>query len=83
IEILNSYYQMALFLLVIYLVATITRQILQPKILSTQIGINPLLTLISIYVGIRLLGVFGIILGPIILILVASIYKIFKNTNFI
>jgi|LGVF01.1.fsa_nt_gb sporulation integral membrane protein YtvI len=83
IGILNADYEMALFLLIIYLVATITRQVLQPKILSTQIGINPLLTLISIYVGIRLLGVFGIVLGPIILILVTSVHKIFKNTNII
>ncbi|MCK5763608.1 MAG: AI-2E family transporter, partial [Clostridiales bacterium] len=83
IALLNTDYEVALFLLIIYLVATITRQVLQPKILSTQIGISPLLTLISIYVGIRLLGVFGIVIGPMILILVTSVYKIFKNTNII
>ncbi len=81
IELLNGNYRTAIFLGIIYMVATITRQIMQPKILSTQIGLNPLLTLISIYAGIRLFGVLGIILGPMLMILVISIIKTLKNTN--
>lgn len=81
IQLLNADYRSAIFLTVIYIVATLVRQTLQPKILSSQIGLNPLLTLISIYVGIRLLGVFGIILGPMLLILSISIGKVVKNTN--
>lgn len=81
IELLNGHYRTAIFLGIIYIVATITRQIMQPKILSSQIGLNPLLTLISIYAGIRLFGVLGIILGPMLMILMISIIKTLKNTN--
>lgn len=82
IELLNENYKIAAFLIVIFLIASITRQILQPKLLSIQMNINPLLVLISIYVGIKLLGVFGIILGPLFLIIIASSYDIIKNSYF-
>ncbi|OPL09241.1 MAG: hypothetical protein AVO33_07195 [delta proteobacterium ML8_F1] len=81
IEIINQDYTTAVFLGILYGVATITRQTLQPKILSTQIGISPLLTLISIYAGLKLLGVTGIILGPLLMILMLSLYRLAINTN--
>ncbi|MBN2260380.1 MAG: sporulation integral membrane protein YtvI [Clostridiales bacterium] len=83
IELLNTNYKTALVLGIIYIFATIVRQVMQPKILSTQIGINPLLTLLSIYAGIRLLGIFGIILGPMIMILIISIVKVIKTRTFL
>ncbi len=83
IEIINGDYPTALFLGIIYGIATITRQTLQPKILSTQIGISPLLTLIAIYLGIQFLGVLGIILGPLFMILSISFYKAVKTRTFI
>jgi sporulation integral membrane protein YtvI len=81
IELLNGDYRTAIFLAIIYIIAAVVRQLLQPKILSSQIGLNPFLTLASIYIGIRLLGVFGIILGPMLLILIISITKSIKKTN--
>lgn len=51
-------------LAVVYIATLFTRQILEPKILGKEIGIHPILTLASIYIGLRLFGVFGIILGP-------------------
>ncbi len=55
---------LALKLFILYLCTTITRQILEPKVVSTQIGIHPLLTLTALYVGVKLLGAPGLILGP-------------------
>jgi len=40
------------------------RQLLEPKVLSVSIGLHPILTLASIYVGLRLLGPPGLIIGP-------------------
>jgi len=68
-------YKMALYLLIVYLVATLGRQSLEPKILSTQIGVHPLITLLSIYLGVSFLGVIGIILGPLTIISLFAIYK--------
>jgi sporulation integral membrane protein YtvI len=60
-------------LLIIYGVITVTRQVLQPKILGDQIGIHPLLSLMSIFIGFRLFGLIGLIIGPtLVMLLVAA-----------
>lgn len=75
VKLLGKDYSAALFLLILYLTVTIVRQTLEPKILSTQIGLYPLVTLMSIYIGIRLFGFIGIILGPIITISILALQK--------
>lgn len=76
VKLLTKDYNTAIFLLVLYLIITIVRQTLEPKILSSQIGLYPLVTLISIYLGIRIFGFIGIILGPIIVISVLALQKV-------
>lgn len=76
VKFLQNNYNMAIFLLILYLTVTIVRQTLQPKILSTQIGLYPLVTLMSIYIGIRVFGFFGIILGPLIVISILALQKV-------
>ncbi|MGN1097914.1 MAG: AI-2E family transporter [Clostridia bacterium] len=51
-------------LLAVYGVCSLTRQILEPKIISSQIGLHPLLTLAGVFIGFKLLGFWGLILGP-------------------
>ncbi len=57
-------YQMGLYLLIIYACAFLTRQFLEPKILGKQIELHPLLTLMSVYIGLKLLGPLGLAFGP-------------------
>jgi sporulation integral membrane protein YtvI len=66
---------MAMKLFIIYICTTLARQILEPKILGTQIGIHPLVTLLSLFTGIKLLGMPGIIIGPLVAITVTTYYK--------
>jgi sporulation integral membrane protein YtvI len=61
-------YAVAAGIMVIYIIGITTRQFLEPKILGSQIGLHPLLTLMSIYVGLRLFGVLGFVIGPIVLV---------------
>lgn len=58
---------------IIYLLISLMRQIMQPKILGTQIGLHPLPTLISMYIGLKLLGVMGMIIGPVVAVLLKAI----------
>ncbi|HHV98143.1 MAG TPA: sporulation integral membrane protein YtvI [Clostridiaceae bacterium] len=70
-------------LLILYVIVLIIRQIIEPKIVGGQIGIHPLITLIAIYVGLRTLGVFGMILGPITFLLLKNIIaSILKGRTF-
>jgi sporulation integral membrane protein YtvI len=57
-------YGMAISLLVLYGVITVVRYMIEPKIVGKQLGIHPLATLISMFAGLKLIGVAGLILGP-------------------
>lgn len=65
--------------IILYLCINLMRQIMQPKILGTQIGLPPLITLISMYIGLKCLGVLGMIIGPLIAVLVKAVYTIKKE----
>lgn len=68
-------YFLAVGLAVVYLLTFFMRRFAEPKIISHQIGLNPLLTLIAVYVGYRAIGVLGMILGPILTIIVINFFK--------
>ncbi|PSL36322.1 sporulation integral membrane protein YtvI [Planomicrobium soli] len=51
----------------------IIRRVLEPKVMSTHIGLSPLATLIAMFLGLKLLGFLGVILGPILVILFNSL----------
>ena len=74
ISAVNNQLRFGICLLVLYIITVIARQILEPKIISNQIGIHPIFTLIAMYTGFEFLGILGILLGPIILIIVKDIY---------
>ena len=52
-------------LVITYGAATVLRSCLQAKLLGDQLGLHPLVSLVSIYVGYRAMGVGGMILLPI------------------
>ncbi len=60
-------------LLVIYGVMAVVRQIAEVKIVGQSIGVHPLATLIAMYVGVKIFGVSGFIIGPAVVIIVKSL----------
>lgn len=52
-------------LLILYVIVIVIRQITEPKVVSDSLGLHPLITLIAMYVGFRLIGVLGMIVGPV------------------
>ena len=62
---LTGSHGLALGLLVVYLVITVVRNIIEPKIVGSQIGLHPVVTLVSMFVGAQLLGVLGLFGFPI------------------
>ncbi|NLN41945.1 MAG: AI-2E family transporter [Clostridiales bacterium] len=65
----------ALGFLCLYFIIFVIRQILEPRVVGQSLGLHPLVTLMSMYIGLRLIGVPGMFLGPIIVILVKAFYK--------
>ena len=76
-------------LLVLYGVIVLFRRIAEPKIVGTSTGLPPLIALISIFIGLKLLGFKGIIVAPIIAVTIISLnqkefiklYKTFPQKN--
>ena len=62
-------------LALLYVLIILIRNFCEPKIIGSQIGINPLFTLIAMFTGLRLFSVAGLFLFPVILIVVIKFYK--------
>ena len=75
--------RMGISLIILYGVVLVVRQLIEPKVLGQQIGLHPLATLLSMYVGLRVFGYAGMIIGPITLLLLKNIIGgLFKKKSF-
>ncbi|GAB7387457.1 sporulation integral membrane protein YtvI [Bacillaceae bacterium] len=63
-------------LLILYLVITVFRRVIEPKILGNSLGIGALSALISMYLGFKLLGLAGLFLGPILVIIYRALRSV-------
>ncbi|RJQ11292.1 MAG: sporulation integral membrane protein YtvI [Bacillota bacterium] len=62
-------------LLVLVSGITVFRQFMEPRVIGERIGLHPLLTLVALYLGIRLLGVAGLVVGPLVAIVIKAVIK--------
>ena len=62
-------YGMAIGLIVIYVTVTVIRQIVEPKLVAGQLGLPPFMTLIAMYLGLKIFGVLGVFILPIVIIM--------------
>lgn len=52
-------------MLLLYIIITVVRQIIEPKIVGRQIGLHPIVTLMLMYIGAQLMGILGLLILPI------------------
>ncbi|MHB8131950.1 MAG: sporulation integral membrane protein YtvI, partial [Mobilitalea sp.] len=76
IEVINGNIFAAAILITTYLICQVIREVLEPKLIGNRIGIKPLFTLISMYVGVKLFSLAGFFLGPIGLVIIITIFKV-------
>ena len=62
-------------LLIVYLLVTIIRNIIEPKIIGDQVGLHPILTLFAMYIGVQLFGVAGLFGFPISLAILNGLHR--------
>ena len=72
-NLLNGNIDFAIPLSIIFILGVITRQLLEPKIIGHHIGLHPLITLVSMYIGLSLFGFLGLFIGPISIIIVKNL----------
>lgn len=66
--------KLAVGLLILYAVILVVRNIIEPKIVGSQVGLHPVLTLASMFVGLHFFGIIGMFAFPITL-------SVIKNLN--
>lgn len=75
IEAINGDLKFGIALILLYAITILTKQLLEPKIVSSEIGIHPIFTLIAMYTGVRFMGILGLLVGPIVLIILKNVYS--------
>lgn len=60
---------MGIGLLVIYALITVIRQVIEPKLVAGQVGISPVVTIMAMFIGVKIFGAMGIFILPFIVII--------------
>ncbi len=75
IELLSGRYINTIVLLILFAVCALSREFLEPKLIGQKLGVYPIVIMIAIYVGIKLYGIAGIIMGPVSFLLMYELIK--------
>lgn len=75
IDLLTGNWFHAVGLMVVWGIICVFRRVAEPKAVGSQTGLSPILSLISMYVGMRLGGVAGMILGPIVCLVAINVAR--------
>jgi sporulation integral membrane protein YtvI len=65
----------AILLIVVWGIQAVIRQVIEPRLVGEQMGLHPLVTLLSIYLGFQVFGALGVVLGPIVVTLLKSVVR--------
>ena len=72
---LNGDINLGIAIIVLLIIMSVVRQVLEPKLVSKNIGVHPIFTLIAMYTGFKVIGIIGLLVGPIVLIIVKNIFS--------
>lgn len=73
VELFTGNFRHAVALMVVWGLVSLFRQIGEPKVLGNQTGLSPILSLVSVYVGMKVAGVAGMIFGPVLCLVVLNV----------
>ena len=71
---LNGDLSLGIAIITLFIIMSIVRQFLEPKLVSKNIGVHPIFTLIAMYTGFKITGIIGLLIGPIVLIIIKNIF---------
>ena len=75
IDLFTGSFRHAVGLMVVWGIIALFRRVAEPRVLGGQTGLSPILSLVGVYVGMKLAGVLGMILGPILCLVVINVYR--------
>lgn len=72
---INGDLNLGIAIIILLIIMSTSRQILEPKLISKNIGVHPIFTLIAMYTGFKVIGIMGLLVGPIVLIIFKNIFS--------
>ena len=78
ISLVLGYTKLGIQLFIIYAVVTVIRNYVEPKIVGTQLGLHPIITLVAMFIGLRIFGFWGLFGLP---IAISFLWKERKERN--
>lgn len=70
-------------LIISYVIITVVRQLVEPRIVSANLGIHPFMTLITMYLGFKIFGLIGLVIGPVVMIIFKNVFAIMFETGYL
>lgn len=70
LELARGSYALGIGLILLTAIVGVVRNFLEPRIVGGQIGLHPIVTIASMYLGLRLFGFFGLTLAPLAALLI-------------
>ncbi len=74
VQLFYGYYGQAILCAVLYIACIFLREFLEPRLIGRKIGVSPVAVLLSLYAGIQLFGVWGIVKGPLGFMIIYQTY---------
>ena len=74
ISAINGDIKLGIAIITLLIIMSVVRQLLEPKLVSKNIGVHPIFTLIAMYTGFKIIGIIGLLIGPILLIIFKNIF---------
>ena len=68
-SLITGNFGMGIGLLIIYAAITVIRQFIEPKLVAGQLGLSPIVTITALYLGLKLFGVLGMLVTPVLIIM--------------
>ena len=81
VSLLFGSYQMGLGLLILYGVVTLVRQIAEPHVVGSSLGLHPFISLFSVFIGWELFGILGMIVAPFAALLARELWQVPSETS--
>ena len=75
VRLVSGHVGQAVVCVILYACCAFLRELLEPRLIGKRAGIAPIAVVISVYAGIRLFGLWGILKGPLGLMIILQIWK--------
>lgn len=82
IEFIKGNLPFAVGLTVLYLIITVVRNVLEPKLVGKQIGLHPIIMIVCMYAGLKVFGFLGLIALPVTIAFIKYLYDNDKLHSF-